>query len=508
MSPYSVWASEAINDDYSSITINDLAGLTGAVKDGTIQDQKLEELIDSPKIAYYKTLADECLALELGKVDYVFAIREQYSAIAEEYEGLVLLPGINVPCGEVGFIFTKSSEGSALKQQFDSYINELKVSGELSQLQNYWFTPGSKHAVSIPSKGKNGVINLASAVSSPPFIYVSGDTFNGYEVELLAGFARAYGYGINIEITEMSGILPAVTSGKCIMAANCLMKTPEREEAADFSYTTAEPMFSILVRKQTADKLAGITSATSPQGQKENFISGLVKSFKKTFINENRWRLVLSGLKSTLLITLLSGIIGILLGFQFYKAGISKYALLRKGIGAFNSIMSGTPMVVLLMIFYYVIFGRVDLSPFIVAVIAFSLNFASSISAVYRTCIDSIDPGQMEAALALGYTPYKAFHRFIMPQALLMALPLIKGQLIALLKGTAIVGFISVQDLTKMGDIIRSRTYEAFFPLISIALIYYCLAWLIRVGIDRLIIFLDPVCRRQRRLNKQKGGKA
>ena len=160
-------------------------------------------------------------------------------------------------------------------------------------------------------------------------------------------------------------------------------------------------------------------------------------------------------------------------------------------------------MVVLLMILYYVVFGNSGLDAVFVAVIGFSLNLAAYVSEIMRSGIESIDGGQREAALALGFTENQAFFKFIFPQAAQRFLPVYKGEIVSLLKGTSIVGYIAIQDLTKMGDIIRSRTYEAFFPLIVTAVIYFILAWILSLILSRVEISINP----KRRKKEVKGVK-
>jgi len=155
-------------------------------------------------------------------------------------------------------------------------------------------------------------------------------------------------------------------------------------------------------------------------------------------------------------------------------------------------IMQGMPMVVLLLILYYVIFADSSLAAMWVAVIGFSLHFGAYNSETLRSGIASVPPGQREAALALGYTENEAFYHFILPQAVNHIMPVYVGEVISLLKGTAVAGYISVQDLTKVSDIIRSRTYEAFFPLIATALIYFLLAWIIGQLLNMVLRRINP----------------
>ena len=501
--------SETETGSESSVTFADLSGLRGAVKDGSIQDTVLQGLVEDPQISYYKSMADECLALQQKKVDYALVIREQYNTIAETYKDLVLLEALSAPCGEIGFLFARSEKGDRLRRQMNDYLQKIEESGQLEALQDYWFEPGEKKTVDLPQSGPNGVLTLASALTSPPFIYISDEKYAGYEVELLSGFCQEYGYGIRVSNVELSGILAEVSSGKSDLAANCLAMTQERKEAAAFSSATAQPKYTILMRKETALALqtAEDTMTVSDDGQDDQgFWTKIAEGFRKTFLKEGRWRMILQGCCTTLLLTLFAGLLGILLGFEVYRLRVCKSLILRKMTGIFNALMGGTPMVVLLMVFYYVIFRRVDIPAFLVAVIAFGLNFSSGISEIYYTCISSIDPGQMEAALALGYSPIAAFRRFVFPQACQRAMPLIGGQIVALLKGTAVVGYISIQDLTKMGDIIRSRTYEAFIPLLAISALYFLMTWLIRAFFKAAAARMDPVARRRKRQERKEKG--
>ena len=139
-------------------------------------------------------------------------------------------------------------------------------------------------------------------------------------------------------------------------------------------------------------------------------------------------------------------------------------------------LVQGTPMVVLLMILFYIVFGKTAISGITVAVIGFTLTFGSAVFGLLKMGVGAVDAGQTEAAYALGYSNRRTFFTIILPQALPHVMSAYSGEVVGLIKSTAIVGYIAVQDLTKMGDIVRSRTYEAFFPLIAIAVVYFILA--------------------------------
>ena len=124
--------------------------------------------------------------------------------------------------------------------------------------------------------------------------------------------------------------------------------------------------------------------------------------------------------------------------------------------------------------------------------IGFTLTFGSTVLGLLRMGVGAIDRGQYEAAYALGYSDYRTFFKVVLPQALPHVFPAYKGEIVGLIKATAIVGYIAVQDLTKMGDIVRSRTYEAFFPLIAVTVFYFVLEGVIGALIRRININLNP----------------
>jgi ABC-type amino acid transport system permease subunit len=140
----------------------------------------------------------------------------------------------------------------------------------------------------------------------------------------------------------------------------------------------------------------------------------------------------------------------------------------------------------------------VNINPIIVAIAAFGMNFAAYVSEMFRTGIEGIDKGQSEAGLAMGFTPVQTFGFIILPQMVQRILPVYKGEFISLVKMTSIVGYIAVQDLTKASDIIRSRTFDAFFPLIMVTVLYFVIAWALMQGLQYLERRTDPKLTRRK----------
>lgn len=199
-------------------------------------------------------------------------------------------------------------------------------------------------------------------------------------------------------------------------------------------------------------------------------------NFINNFIDDNRYMYLLNGFGKTLLLTAFAAIIGIALGFlvaiirsTYEKTGKLKIA--NAICSVYLTVIRGTPAVVQLMIMFYVIFATYNNST-VVAILTFGINSGAYVAEIVRSGIMSIDNGQLEAGRSLGFSYGQTMWYVIMPQAFKNVLPALANEFIVLLKETSICGYIGIADLTKGGDIIRSRTYEAFMPLISVAIIY------------------------------------
>ena len=206
-------------------------------------------------------------------------------------------------------------------------------------------------------------------------------------------------------------------------------------------------------------------------------LQSLQDRFVLNFIKDDRWMYIADGLKVTLLVTFFAVIVGIILGFlvavvrsTYDKTG--KLKLLNILCQVYLTVIRGTPVVVQLLIIYFVIFGSVNIDKIFVAVMAFGLNSGAYVAEIFRSGIMSIDGGLFEAGRSLGFNYVQTMRYIVMPQAFKNVLPALGNEFIVLLKETSVAGYIALQDLTKGGDIIRSRTYDAFMPLIAVAIIY------------------------------------
>ena len=452
---------------------------------GTVLDSVVDETISNITWHYYDDTAGSLEALKRGDVDASLTEEPVANVVASQRKEFLIFPELIVS-DNYGYILKK---GSNLTDEFSSIITGFREDGTLERLKDKWLSGNEEEMhidwtkYNIEERG-NGTIKYAYEPSVYPMCYIdSSAKASGYEVELLLLIANKLDMGVEIMPTSFSSIINFVQTGKADVASGCISITEERAKEVDFPVSHYKGGSVFLCRAENL-------STENKSESKTSFFTRVKESFEKTFVKENRWLLIFKGLGVTLLISFSSAIIGTILGFLLLvlsrKRGFSLF------LNGFSSLLRGVPALVVLLIFYFVFFGSVNVSPIIVSIVTFSIIFSVSVLGILQTGINAIDNGQWDAAVSLGFGKKKAFMRIIMPQALRHILPLYKGEVVGMMKLTSIVGYIAIQDLTKAGDIIRSRTYEAFFPLLTVALIYFLLSSLICFFINCIEVGLKP----------------
>lgn len=217
----------------------------------------------------------------------------------------------------------------------------------------------------------------------------------------------------------------------------------------------------------------------------------LPDALSNTFLKDNRWKYLTDGLSTTLLVTFFAVILGMVLGFLIAIVRAThdkngKLGVLNFFAKVYLTVIRGTPVVVQLLILYFIIFATVNIDKTLVAILAFGLNSAAYVAEIVRSGIMSIDNGQFEAGASLGLNYSKTMLSIILPQAFKNILPALANECIVLLKETSVAGYIALVDLTKGGDIIRSQTYEAFLPLIAVAIIYLVMVMFLSAMVSKL----------------------
>ena len=246
------------------------------------------------------------------------------------------------------------------------------------------------------------------------------------------------------------------------------------------------------IRLQNLFKASAVQNNTTDNAEEKGFFSGIISYFKemlnKTFVKDNRYQLFLTGLGNTLLVAAAATLCGVFIGIIIavikvvhHQSVLSKkknviLSILNIIAEAYTAIIRGTPVVVQLLITYNVIFVFSD-EAVLIGIFAFSINSGAYISEIIRAGINSVDKGQTEAGRSLGLSQFTTMKSIVLPQALKNILPALGNEFIALLKETSVIGYLGVVDLTRAGELVRSRTADAFFTLIFVAVVYFILVF-------------------------------
>jgi len=478
-----------ISSPVTAKEIYSLDDLAGAKVGGwpSLGEMALRKRYPDIRFIELETIADMVQHVKQGKVDACLLKRVFYNALKSEgVEGVRLLPE-PVASSPTGYLFAKTPKGRKLADQMDSFIRKCRQDGTLDRLTNKWMQGSEEERVfEKPAlSGKNGRLIAGSNAINMPFVYLKNEKVIGYEVELFALFCAEYGYDYEVKLTSFESMLVGVETGEYDVGVNAVEILKERTENFRLSEPTYIDDTMILVRDYE-----GVTS----------LITSLKDRLVRTLVTEDRWKMLAGGMGTTLLITLSATVLGTLLGFIFCFVYRENYRCLNTLIDLLFRFLQGMPMMVLLMLFYYVIFGGTKLGGTVVAIVVFTLTTGVDVFGMLRSGTASVPREQTEAALALGYTGRQAFRKFILPQAVRTFFPTWQSTIVNLLKFTAIVGYITVQDLTRMADLIRARTYDAFMPLIVISILYLLLAYLTMKLTGLLAARLEPARRRPEKI--------
>ena len=458
---------------------------TVGVVNGTYGMFAVEELLPEAEVLMFSDHVTGYESVRQGQTDgFVYERSQMETAIENGLNGVELLPENLGEPSEIAVGISRKASVPDLQKKLNDFLAEIKEDGTSDDAYNRWVLERNYTMPDIPEPDSPSIkLTVGTTGLVEPFSFYANNELAGYDIELIKRFALYLNAEVEIRTYDFVGIVTAAESGDIDCIFSNLNKTPERMEVIDFS----DPVYIAYNAVMVAS-----SDDSSARTEKETWIGSIKTSFEKNFIRENRYKLILKGIGTTCIITVLSVILGSVLAFLICLFRRTDSILAGRIADIYVKLLQGTPMVVLLMILYYVVFSKSGLPAIWVAIIGFSLNFAAYVSETLQSGINSVDNGQREAALALGYSENQAFFRFIFPQAATRQLPVYRGEIISLLKSTSIVGYIAIQDLTKMSDIIRSRTYEAFFPLIATAFIYFILAWFISLILKLLMRKIDP----------------
>ena len=479
-----------VNDEKSPVSnnaitsVDDLLGKNIGVQLGTTGDTFATdyEKDGTANLERYTKAADAIQALNQNKIDCVIIDEQPALSFVALNSNLAILEE-EFAVEEYALCVKKGN--TELLNKINEALKKLKADGTLDKIAtNYIGTDEEKGTMPYQKKDiqRTGKLVVATNAEFKPYEYIENNQIVGIDMDIMQAVCDELGFDMEIENMAFDSILPAIQSGKADVGAAGMTVTEDRKQNVDFSdsYTTSKQV--IIINKGT-DTSANVSTNT----KNLSFIDKL----RQNFIDDNRWQYILSGLGNTLLITLLAIIIGLVIGtlvavVRTIHDQQGKLKILNVICKIYLAVIRGTPAMIQLLIIYYVIFASVNVSKILVAVVAFGLNSGAYVAEVIRSGINAVDKGQFEAGRCLGLNYRQTMTNIIMPQAFKNMLPALCNEFISLLKETAISGYIGLQDLTKGGDIIRSQTFEAFIPLVAVALIYLVMVLLLSYGVSRL----------------------
>lgn len=358
-------------------------------------------------------------------------------------------------------------EDTVLCNRFNTFLREFIASGERDAWIRDWSSNPDSMAVArsrIPANTEGETI-VNGITLSFPFIFMKDEQLAGLEVDLMERFCRWGGYRAEYRIVDFPALIPSLKTNKVDALVSHIQVTPERAKQVLFS----DPYFEGSICCFGRDP-------ESPAGTRKGLGRTVRDSIHANLVMEQHWKLLLQGLLVTLEISLLSILLSILLGAGFCFLRMRRSRVLGGTVKILTETVQGIPVLVVLMIMCYVVFAKSHISGTLVAIFSFGLFYGARFSELFRSGMLSVGRGQWEAGAALGLSRLQTFRLIAFPQAFRHIIPVFKGEIVSLVKSTSIVGYVAVMDLTCASNVIRARTFDAFFPLILVSVIYILLS--------------------------------
>ncbi len=482
-------------------TVHDLDNGTFATAMESSYELIIPELFPNAHMNSVTTWDEECLQVAQGKADALLLEASSINELLEAYPELMVL-GESLGSLDFRWVTRKDARGKELCDEINSFIRPLRESGELEEVYKRWEDPENapdhvdSYPMTVPYKEE---IRVASCLDWQPVCYENKGNACGFMIEILYRFCAGNGYKLVPEYVDVHSLLAGLYSGKYDLLCYGFEYREESEESVYFTDTLmTDDYYAVIAKERYADieaaepgKDPGIAERIKAR------IGDLRTSFEKNFLREERWKMILRGFRTTLLLSLFSIFFGTLLGGLICLIYRSSSPVLEAFARIYIRVIEGMPIMLMLLILYYVIFGRMSISAFWVCILGFSLDFSAYAGEIFRSGIGAVPEGQKKAAVALGFSKAETFIHIVFPQMVIHSLPVYIGQVITTIKLTSVAGYISVQDLTRVSDMIRARTYDAFFPLIFTALVYFGISALMMRFLRILEKRIDPMKRKR-----------
>lgn len=438
----------------------DLAGRKIGIITGTSHARSVQHNFPESDILYFEDMGGVCLALDKGQIDAMVCMKQGSDELLIRHPGFRELPAREMlDTASVCF----SPDRQDLVDAFNAFLAQIRSDGTYDAMRQNWFGPDAPRKLYHPAPMTGTPLRVGVEVGQSFLTVVRENEPAGFEPELMFRFGAWCSRPVQLVEMSGAGIIPALLSGRIDAAVSGITPTRERSRRMLFSEPYDISRLSVVVR--------GPVRVPSSATFKEDLHAGVIA--------EKRYLMILDGLLVTLSITLFSVIFGGILGILLCVMLRRGPRWLRKIAHGYCVFVEAIPIVVLLLFMFYVVFASTAVTALTVAIITFSLHFAAGACENLEASISEVDQGQWDAGLALGFTRFQTLWHIILPQALTGLIPRFKGDAVALIENTAIVGFIAIKDMTKVTDIIRSQTYDSLIPLVTVGVIYYLIARLV-----------------------------
>lgn len=458
-------------------------GYSIAVEPSTPMESNVKKLYPEAEYVYVSSMNEGLMEVKTGKADaYCGSGGTVETAIKNGFEGVrIAEESVGDPAQVVVYI-SRYTQLENAKQLIDGYLEQVKADGTLDEMYERWVDNGDYTMPDIPEpEAPDKKITVATTGLLEPYTFTQDGELTGLDIENIKRFALYANAEIEIKTYDWSGIYTVLGTEKVDYGFSNMYLTDDASRVIDYS----EPYHEI----------ESVLVVASDDTAAQSFTEWFYDSLQRNFIEEDRWKLIAGGLAVTLKMTLLSAVFGTVLAFFLCQCKRSRHRAVARITDVITGIFRGVPLLVVLLMLYYVIFPTFD--PVLTGIIAFSLSFSAAASEGLRGAVEGISAAQWEAASALGFTRFRTLTDIVLPQALRRYLPVYTGALVSLLQSTSIVGYIAITDVTYAVQLIRTRTFDPFIPLLASAAVYlilsYGLALLVKAGGNALLGSLSLV---------------
>lgn len=450
--------------------------VTVGVVDGYIFEDIAKRKLPKANIMHFSTREYAYKALATGAISGVLDDEPIIRAVTRGTDAVDAMDGYIEPA-DYAFVFPKNDKCDTIRERFDSYVELLANDGALNGLDEKWFgnKTTNKQSMDISKlPAINGTLELAFDGENIPFEYMSAGQVVGFEIDILYGFCQKYGYGLALNQVPFSDMLSGVESGTYDIGCGAVTITDERSEKFNFSRPCYTGGATICVRTDA------VVSSDPDEAR------GLSGHFKKTFIEEDRYIMMIKGVLTTFLIVFVSVFVGNPLGYIFYILSRRSNIVVRGIVRVILWFVHVTPAIMIIMLLYYKYYRDLYIGGEIAAIVGFTLAFSDEIYRMVERYSGMIDDGEFEKNYRLWFSKSTEFFNTLMKHYGKEMITDFKNIVVRLIKATAVVGYIAVNDMTRTFDLIRQDSFEITLPLVTTMILYILIIVITTKLLDRV----------------------